>query len=514
MYEAILVTAPDDSRHDVATEPLPASSPASSSPASSSPASSAGERAAVTALVRRYGWNATSFQVLEPGYRYFFPGGAGDDACVAYVDTGSAWVAAGAPLAAADRMTGVADAFIAAARAAGRRACLFATEERFTAQVPLRSLPIGEQAVWDPADWPSALARGRRLREQLRRARAKGVRVREIDPREVTSNDAMTPPTPTRAAVSALVERWLRSRELAPMGFLVQIDPLTLLPEHRVFVAELAPESEEDRELAGDPAGQPPRALVALLSMAPIYARNGWSLQHLIRAPDAPNGTTETLIDSAMRWAAAAKADLLTLGLAPLAGDVPAPLRLARRAGRALFDFEGLRAFKAKLRPARWDRVFLSFPRDAGPVRAVLDVLAAFARGGLLRFGLRTLMRGPMLVVRLLAWLLVPWTALLTTVDARVWFPRPAVKWAWVIFDAILAIALGMLHRRWRDGLARAVTAAIGADAVLTLFEGIAWNAPRTTTAGGWAVLALAIAAPIAAFTTLWRARVRGASRS
>ena len=139
-------------------------------------------------------------------------------------------------------MAAVADAFIAAARAAGRRACLFATEERFTAQSPLRSLPIGEQAVWDPADWPAALARGRRLREQLRRARAKGIRVREVD-----ADDAMKPGTPTRAAVSALVERWLRSRELAPMGFLVQIDPLTLLPEHRLFLAELAPEADAER---------------------------------------------------------------------------------------------------------------------------------------------------------------------------------------------------------------------------------------------------------------------------
>jgi hypothetical protein len=54
------------------------------------------------------------------------------------------------------------------------------------------------------------------------------------------------------------------------------------------------------------------------------------------------------------------------------------------------------------------------------------------------------------------------------------------------------------------------VTAAIGVDALLTLFEGVVWNVPRIATAGEWAVLALAIAAPLAAFTTLWGARVRG----
>src|SRR5689334_23356382 len=49
------------------------------------------ERERVLALVKRHGWNATAFQVLERGFRYWFD----DDACVAYVDTGRGWVAAG-----------------------------------------------------------------------------------------------------------------------------------------------------------------------------------------------------------------------------------------------------------------------------------------------------------------------------------------------------------------------------------------------------------------------------------
>ena len=48
------------------------------------------EATRVLTLLERYGWNATSFQILEPGFRYWFDG---DDACVGYVDTGRAWVA-------------------------------------------------------------------------------------------------------------------------------------------------------------------------------------------------------------------------------------------------------------------------------------------------------------------------------------------------------------------------------------------------------------------------------------
>ncbi len=45
-------------------------------------------RLAVLDLLRVHGWNATSFQVLERGFSYWFDPEA--DACVAYVDTGHA----------------------------------------------------------------------------------------------------------------------------------------------------------------------------------------------------------------------------------------------------------------------------------------------------------------------------------------------------------------------------------------------------------------------------------------
>ena len=52
-------------------------------------------RQRVLSLLRAFGWNATSFQLLEPGLRYWFH----EHGCVAYVDTGRAWVAGGAPVA-------------------------------------------------------------------------------------------------------------------------------------------------------------------------------------------------------------------------------------------------------------------------------------------------------------------------------------------------------------------------------------------------------------------------------
>jgi phosphatidylglycerol lysyltransferase len=275
------------------------------------------------------------------------------------------------------------------------------------------------------------------------------------------------------------------------MGFLARVQPLPALPDHILYLAE-----QEER-------------LIGLLSAAPIFGRGGALLQNVLRAPDAPNGTAETLVDHAMRDAVADGRTLVTLGLAPLAGEVPLPLRFARSVGAGLYNFEGLRAFKAKLHPTRWDPIFLSFPARNGAVRTLVDVLEAFARGRLLRFGLRTLLRGPAVLVTLLALLLVPWTALLATIDAARWFPHPAIKWAWVGFDALLATGLFMLRARWRDGLARALTVAIGADAAVTAFEGLCWNLPRAPGTAARIAVAAAVAATALAFLVLSRAFAR-----
>lgn len=323
------------------------------------------DRSHVLALVQRHGWNATSFQILEPGFTYWFH----DDACVAYVDTGSAWVAAGVPIAAEERLVDVSSAFVAEARRRGRRVCFFGTEARFVEGAPFSSLRIGEQPVWRPVEWRDALACSRSLREQLRRARAKGVTIRRVEPGE------LVPGAPLRKAIERLAIRWLESRPMAPMGFLVQLHLFSFLEERRFFVAE------RHGELQG------------LLSTVRVYARNGLFLEDLLRDPQAPNGTAELLVDAALCDAASAGMDYATLGMVPLAGDVPRPLRSIRRVARGFYDFEGLRAFKAKLRPRRWDAVYLSHPEDQSALVTLTDVLAAFAGGSLLRFGWETLRR-------------------------------------------------------------------------------------------------------------------------
>ncbi len=216
-----------------------------------------------------------------------------------------------------------------------------------------------------------------------------------------------------------------------------------------------------------------------------------------------------------MRAVAAEGSTYATLGLAPLAGAVPVWMQRARRWGAALYDFDGVRAFKAKLTPDAWDPIFLAHPPSASRYVALYDVLAAFAGGTFVGFGVRTLLRGPRAIVRALAVLLVPWTVVLACAGAE-WFPGGGVQHAWVAFDVIVALGLLALSTRWRMGLAVALAVAISADSTLTLWEAIAFNLPRAHAVATRIVIAVACAGPALGAITLWGAvhRRAGESRS
>lgn len=310
-------------------------------------------------LVHAHGREATSFQTLCEEFSWHFDGA---HAAVAYLDVGGAWVAAGSPFAAPTRQAAAARHFVEAARARGRRPVFFATEHA----LDLVATPIGADAVWAPERWAATLRGAPGLREQLRRARARGVHAQLLDAHGRRA---------WHEAIEALLARWQAARGLAPMGFLVRLDPFARPHERRLIAAT--------RE----------GALVGLAVVVPVPARHGLFVEHLLRDPGAPNGTVELLFDAAMQLARREERELLTLGLAPLAGEVPVPLRLARRLGRPLYDFEGLRAFKAKLRPTRWEPRFLLREPRTGVVPAFRAALAAFAGGGLLDFGVRTATR-------------------------------------------------------------------------------------------------------------------------
>ncbi|RMF22952.1 MAG: DUF2156 domain-containing protein, partial [Deltaproteobacteria bacterium] len=261
----------------------------------------------VLALLRKYGHETTSFQVLEPGLCYWFD----EDACVAYADTRRAWVAAGAPIAARDRVPEIMERFAAAARAERRRVRFFGLERDVSPLPSFSVMHIGEQPVWNPRHWARTLAGKRSLREQLRRARAAGVKTRTVPPEELAD-----PHGPLRRGVDRLVSRWTAALSMAPMGFLVSLDLYHAADERRFVIAQ-----------CGD-------RVVGLLVAVPIFRRGGWFFEDVLRDPQAPNGTVELMFDHAMRMLAEQGSTHVTFGLAPLSGPVPRWLRFIRDRSR------------------------------------------------------------------------------------------------------------------------------------------------------------------------------------
>jgi lysylphosphatidylglycerol synthetase-like protein (DUF2156 family) len=175
-----------------------------------------------------------------------------------------------------------------------------------------------------------------------------------------------------RRDLETLVRHWLSARGLPPLGFVAEVAPFDGLAQRHVAVARV-----EGR-------------VVAAAFTRRLEGQDAWMLDVLARSDAAPNGTAELLVDALFRAGAALGVARATLGLCPLSGPVPPEYALVAKLSAPLYDFEGLRAFRARLRPHAWERVLLEHPgqpRTLGTVRA----LRAFAGGSLVRYGLRAL---------------------------------------------------------------------------------------------------------------------------
>ncbi|HEV2881332.1 MAG TPA: DUF2156 domain-containing protein [Pyrinomonadaceae bacterium] len=329
-------------------------------------------------LVLRYGWNATSYQIVNPGIRQWFS--SVGDAVVGYVARRGVRIVAGAPVCHAARLADVAAEFESDAAGRGERVCYFCAEARLEAicrgNADYSMVLLGSQPVWNPKQWTAIVKAKSSLRAQLNRARNKGVTIQEWPAARAQNN----------VELHQCLEEWLATRGLPPLHFLVEPETLARLADRRTFVAECGGEA------------------VGFLIASPVPERQGWLVEQNVRGHGAPNGTTELLLDAAVRTLAAEGAEYLTLGLAPLsdkagalAVENPFWLRTllgwVRAHGRRFYNFEGLEAFKTKFQPEKWEPVYaIANERTFSPL-TLYAVAAAFSDGSPVMLLLRALVR-------------------------------------------------------------------------------------------------------------------------
>lgn len=334
-----------------------------------------------------HGWNATAYQIVNPGIAHWFA--AAGDAVVGYAEWSGVSVVAGAPVCRPERLAQVAAEFERQAARAGKTVCYFGAEARLEAvyrDAPGRArVLLGAQPVWNPARWPAIVAASPSLRAQLNRARNKHVAVSEWPAERAESSPALR----------EILAQWLATRGLPPLHFLVEPETLSRLGDRRVFVAT--------RE------GRP----VAFLVASPVPCRRGWLIEQFVRGTNAVNGTTQLMVDAAMRSVGQSGAEYVTLGLAPLSRRAgyeqhnPVWLRgllgWVRAHGRRFYNFDGLDAFKARLQPDRWDPIFAIAAAPAFSPRFLYAIAGAFSGGSPVGLVARGLARAASTELRWLA---------------------------------------------------------------------------------------------------------------
>ena len=298
----------------------------------------------VRQIVLAYGWNSTSYQIINPGIRHWFS--AANDAVVGYSACSGVRVVAGAPVCAKERLPEMVSEFEHDAARTKGRVCYFCAEARLESVCENLSnhtkVLIGAQPTWQPHNWAGIIAEHKSLRAQLNRARNKNVTVAEWAPEKAHNNPQL----------ENCLREWLSTKGLPPLSFLVEPKTLARLFDRRIFVAERKGE------------------VVGFIVLSPIATRNGWLFEQFPHSPGAPNGTVELMIDAAMRALAKDGYDYATLGLAPLSTRAevapfknPLWLRVLlfwmRKHGQRFYNFDGLDKFKAKFQPEKWEPIFV-----------------------------------------------------------------------------------------------------------------------------------------------------------
>ncbi|MBV9468502.1 MAG: DUF2156 domain-containing protein [Abitibacteriaceae bacterium] len=318
----------------------------------------------VRRLVMQHGWNATAYQLVNRGMAHWFSGQG--DAVVGYVRKHGVYVVAGAPVCAEERLDAVLaewESYVARQKCG---VCYFGASGRLHTHLSVcpgySTVVLGSQPAWHPAHWPEIIAGHASLRAQFNRARNKGVVVHEWTPDYATGNPQL----------KRCLRQWLRSRGLPPLHFLVEPQTIVNLQGRRVFVAERN--------------GQ----VVAFLNLCPVPRRKGWLTEQFPRGYDAPNGTVELLVDTAMRAVAADGSQYVTMGLVPLSQHTLLPedpnpfwLRLllswVRAHGCRFYNFGGLDAFKSKFRPDTWEPIYAISKEHHFSPRSLYAIAAAFS---------------------------------------------------------------------------------------------------------------------------------------
>lgn len=326
------------------------------------------DRRRARALVLRYGTDALSYFHLRGDRSYIFD--PGERGFVSFVVRGDVALLGGDPVAVPGTSREVVCYALETLAAQGFKICVVgasAQAMQLYRAAGMHAIKIGEEAVIAlPAFSREGLAK--RVRRAARHIESLGIEIH---------TGTMATLAPRLTAQCAPVSRaWLAVHGDQEQGFSMTSGPLPGMgdTDHQVVMAV-------------DPAAEGGPRLLGFLTLAPIPAAHGLSLDHMRRLPQAPNGLTEALIIRACEHYRAAGYSMLSLNFAVLCdkecpeGEGAALLALRK----AIFEYarylplRSLYAFNKKFDPTWSCRYWLYQGTSSLPVAAYATIRAEVA---------------------------------------------------------------------------------------------------------------------------------------
>ncbi len=246
----------------------------------------------------------------------------------------------------------------------GRLACYEVRAEALPLYVDLgmRLYKLGEEARLDLAAFDLRGGQRKALRYTLARCQRDGIEVAFLDPAGTAAR---------LAELKEVSDAWLSTRSAREKRFSLG----WFAPD---YVARFPSAIVTERG-----------RLVAFATLMTTDTGCEWAVDLMRHRAGCHPLTMELLLLSMIQRARSAGARVFSLGMAPLAGLEDPRLetwwprfgRLLYSHGEPFYNFEGVRAFKAKFCP-RWEPRYLAVPAGVNPLVALTDI-AALASGGL-----------------------------------------------------------------------------------------------------------------------------------
>ena len=296
-------------------------------------------------LLQKYGYNTISYQSLMDWLETFQVDGI--EWYISYIKVGRwSYIVVGDPICSDNNIMKLVHSFRTTVLAKRWRILFLSLSEKRREYFEIMwfwVLEIGKEALFDISNFTLEWKEKRDVRNLIRRAKKEGAVIRHITN---LSND-------DRQKIEELNSDWLTTRKTKWFSFLLKLSPFENLEDKILFVVE-----QEEK-------------IVWYLSAVPIYGRNGFYFEDIIRSNNSPLGTNQLLVISAVEYLKEQGYDVASLGTSPLWNidkknsvkhkKTHAILKLIYKRVHGFYNFKWLYHFKKSLCPSIWEAKYIAF---------------------------------------------------------------------------------------------------------------------------------------------------------